>query len=113
MREPDIHLSISRLKALLAGGLIVTGICLSLPGCSSTQQTTAQNDLTTALQIMKLAGCDTAVLSAAAAPVISVTVDANGQKIAQAVAQTGQAVCTAPAPALVSPVGTTLGTPTP
>jgi len=90
---------------------IIAGCAIALSACTSAQQTQAQADLQTALTILKLAGCDTALLSAAAAPVISVAVDANGQKIAQAVSATGAAVCQAPASALASPVGTTLGTP--
>lgn len=91
---------------------------LALVACGNAQAPGAptpaqvQGDLRLALQVLKEAGCVASVASAAAAPIVAVTSDAQGNKILAAVSATGTAVCTAPAPAAVaSPAGTVLGQP--
>lgn len=70
-----------------------------------------QQDLAVARQALQLSGCAVATFGAAAAPIIAVAADAQGNKMLTAVSATGAAVCTVPAPSgLVSGPGTVLGT---
>ena len=97
--------------------LAFTFLTVALAGCGLVQwaQTGVpptpaqiQQDAATAASLLKAAGCDVSVLSAAAAPIIQVAVDDQGNKIAKAVDATGTAVCVVPTPGLTSPAGTAL-----
>lgn len=85
---------------------------LALSACGATQPTPAQiqNDLQIALNTFKTAGCIVQAASVAAAPIVAIEADAQGNKVLTAVSATSGLVCTASAPpSIVSAPGTTLG----
>lgn len=100
----------------IAAALLIT---TSLSGCAAYNSATTgkpldpaqvRQDLAIAAQALREAGCLAAVAGAAAAPIVAVTADAQGNKVLSAVGASGGAICTAPAPAaIVSAPGTTLG----
>ena len=58
-----------------------------------------QADLATAAQVLKSLGCIVQSADQAAAPIIQITTDASGQKIAQTIDAVSGKVCSAPVPA--------------
>lgn len=92
--------------ALLVALPLLNGCALISSLQSGTPLTPAQvqQDLANITYLMKAAGCLTSTAAAAAAPIISIAADAQGNQVLTATAATGAGLCALTVPATALPV---------
>lgn len=95
-----------RVISLVAGVGALAGCALFNSVQTGTPLTPAavQQDVDNAVYLMKASGCAIASAGAAAAPVISVAADAQGNQVLQAVTAAGTVACQLTVPASALPV---------
>jgi uncharacterized protein YceK len=86
--------------ALLSGCALITAAKTGQP----LDQNQVRADLANAAYLMQATGCSIAVAGAAAAPVISIAGDAEGNQVLQAVDAAGMVACKLVVPATALPV---------